>query len=190
MKVRYNPYQPVGTAEWDTPRWEDLRFPAQGINPAGTVAPASVDTDTGALSFAGNADNVIGGIAQMPHGWLIGSTVKPHIHLRFPTADAGKNTRWQFGYDVANPNGNFANAVGTFTTLAAVTVANPNSTVKHVMAQLGDLAMAGLSESAVLIWRVSRLAASDGLDDDTNACLLLEFDIHFQVIRAGTVATP
>jgi hypothetical protein len=183
----YHPYQPVGIAEWDTRRWDDLRFPSQGINPAGSPAPAGVDTDTGALSFAGNQDNVVGGIAQMPHSWWIGSTVKPHVHLRFPTSNAGKNTRWQFGYDVANVNENFANAIGTYTTLAAITVANPASTVKHVIAGLGDLSMAGKKESCIILWRLSRLAASDAADDDTNACLLLEFDIHFQIQKTGTI---
>lgn len=171
----------------DRGEWEDLRFPSQGINPAGSPSPAGVDTDTGALSFAGNQDNVVGGIAQMPHAWKVGSVVKPHIHLRFPTSDAGKNTRWQFGYDVASISGDFANAIGTYTALATVTVANPASTVKHVVAALGDLAMTGHKESAIILWRVSRLASSDAADDDTNACLLLEFDLHFQIEKAGTV---
>lgn len=172
---------------WEPDRWEDLRFPAQGINPAGSPAPAGVDTNTGCLSFSGTQDNVIGGIAQMPHGWKIGTDVKPHIHLRFPTANAGTNTRWQFGYDVASVNGNFANAIGTYTNLTAVTVANPNSTTKHVVAGLGSVTMTGLVESAIIMWRLSRLANSDAADDDTNACLLMEFDIHFQLEKAGTV---
>lgn len=183
-----NPYYERGSGQLDWYRWEDLRFPAQGINPAGSPSPAGVDTDTGALSFAGNQDNVVGGIAQMPHGWRVGSTVKPHIHLRFPTSDAGKNTRWQFGYDMASAGGNFANAIGTYTSLAAITVANPASTTKHVAAALGGITMTGLKESAIILWRLTRLALSDAADDDTNACLLLEFDIHFQIEKTGTVS--
>jgi len=88
---------------------------------------------------------------------------------------------------VASISGDFANAIGTYTALATVTVANPASTVKHVVAALGDLAMTGHKESAIILWRVSRLASSDAADDDTNACLLLEFDLHFQIEKAGTV---
>lgn len=181
-----NPYAGVGAARWDWPRWDDLRFPAQGINPLGSVAPASIDTATGCLSFAGNADNVIMGVAQMPHGWKVGSIVKPHVHLRFPTADAGKNTAWQFAYDVANVDGDFANAVGTLSIKPTVLVANPNNTAKHVYAALGDIAMTGLIQSAMMMWSVTRLAATSASDDDTNACLLLEFDIHYQIDRLGT----
>lgn len=44
-------------------RRDDLRFPASGFNPAGSSAPPTVDTTTGLLTFAGNADNIIGGVA-------------------------------------------------------------------------------------------------------------------------------
>jgi hypothetical protein len=165
--------------------WEDLRFPAQGINPAGAPAPAGVDTSSGLLSFSGTTDNVIGGVAQMPHAWKHGTTVHPHLHLRFPTS-AAANTRWQFRYDVADINGNYANAVGTYTSLAAVTVANPQNTAKHVYADLGDLPMVGYKESTAILWQVWRLASSDAADNDTNAALVMEFDIHYEVDKPGT----
>lgn len=176
-----------GSAVFDWPRWDDLRFPAQGINPAGSPAPAGVDTATGALSFAGNKDNVIGGVAQMPHAWAPGTTVRPHIHLRFPTS-AVADTRWSFGYDRANVGEDFSNASGTYTALATITVANPQNVNRHVIAGFGDLSMAGFRESAIILWKISRLAQSDAADNDTNDCLLAEFDIHFQVQKTGTVA--
>lgn len=185
---RANPYDGRSSGRFDWPRWDDLRFPANGINPAGAPAPAGVDTATGCLVFSGAKDNVIGGVAQMPHAWAVGTTVRPHIHLRFPTSNAGKNTRWQFFYDVASVNGTFTNVSGTYSSLTAVTVANPASVNKHVIAALGDLTMAGTKESAIILWQVWRLALSDGLDDDTNDCLLMEFDIHFQVEKTGTTS--
>jgi hypothetical protein len=128
---------------------------------------------------------VIGGVAQMPHAWKHGTSGHPHIHLRFPTS-AAANTRWQFRYDVADINGSFANAVGTYTSLAAVTVANPQDTTKHVYADLGDLPMVGYKESTVILWQVWRLASSDAADNHANAVFLLEFDIHFLNNKAGT----
>lgn len=166
--------------------WDDLRFPAQGINPAGAAAPPTVSNTTGMLEFAGNADNVISGIAQLPHAWKKGTAVRPHLHLRFPTSNTGKNTRWKFEYDVASVNDDFVNAYGTLTTLATITVANPANTKKHVIAGFGDLPTTGLRESACIMWKISRLAATDAADDDTNACALLEFDIHYQIEKAGT----
>lgn len=185
---RSNPYDARGDGRFDWRRWDDLRFPANGLNPAGSPAPAGVDTATGCLVFAGNQDNVVGGIAQMPHAWAVGTTIRPHIHLRFPTSNAGKNTRWQFFYDVAAVDGTFTNASGTYSSLTAVTIANPASVNKHAIVGLGDLTMTGFHESAVILWQVHRLAASDVLDDDTSDCLLMEFDIHYQIEKTGTVA--
>ena len=48
-------------------RWEDLRFPSQGINPPGAASDPIRSQTTGLLEFSGSADNVICGVAQMPH---------------------------------------------------------------------------------------------------------------------------
>jgi hypothetical protein len=168
-------------------RWDDLRFPAGGFNPTGSTAPPNVSTSTGLLEFSGVADNIIGGVAQMPHAWAPGTLIRPHIHLRFPTS-AAANTRWRFDYDVASVNDNFVNASGTYTTLATITVANPQNVLKHVVAEFGDLPMTNQRESAVIIWKITRLAASDAADTDANVCELLEFDIHYQIAKFGTVS--
>lgn len=169
-----------------TPRWDDLRFPAQGINPSGAAADPGVDDDTGLLVFSGTLDNTIAGVAQMPHTWQAGTAVHPHLHLRFPTS-ASANTRWSFGYDIANALEDFTNASGTYTALSTITVANPANVNKSVVAGFGDLDMTGFRESAIILWKISRLAFSDGVDDDTNDCLLMEFDIHFLSNKDGTL---
>lgn len=170
------------------PLWDDLTFAASGVNLPGAPADATRDQTTGLLSFAGTLDNVIAGSAQMPHAWKTGSIIRPHIHLRFPTAASGKNTRWKFEYDVANINGTFTHDYGTYTTLATITVANPNSARKSVVASFGDLDMTGFGISACIAWRISRLANSDAVDDDTNAVILTDFDIHYQRDSLGSQA--
>jgi hypothetical protein len=180
------PWQGVGSGEFDWSRWDDLRQPSQSINPAGSTAPPGVDTDTGLLVFSGVLDNAIAGTSQMPHEWFPGTLVRPHLHLRFPTS-ASANTRWLFEYDLANADGDFTNASGTYTTLATITVANPENVNRHVVAGFGDLVMTGFRESAQILWRITRLAAADAADDDTNDCLLIEFDIHFQKRKVGTI---
>jgi hypothetical protein len=55
--------------------WEDLTFAAQGINPPGGAGSATRDASTGLISFAGNADNMIAGMAQMRHSWRQGSVI-------------------------------------------------------------------------------------------------------------------
>ena len=165
-------------------RWDDLRFPSQGINPAGPANPATPDNADGTLVFAGNADNVIAGIAQMPHRWQDGTEIRPHIHLQFKTAASGVNTRWKFDYDIANVNGNFGVTVGSNT----ITVANPNNNVKHVIASWATIPMTGFKDSCIIKWKITRLAQSDAADNDTNACNLLEFDIHYQAGSHGSVS--
>lgn len=46
--------------------WEDLRFPAAGINPPGAVADPTRDTTDGRLVFSASADNIMAIQAQMP----------------------------------------------------------------------------------------------------------------------------
>jgi hypothetical protein len=167
--------------------WDDLTFAASGINLPGGAADATRDNTTGMLVFAGNADNVIAGSAQMRHAWLEQSTVRPHIHLRFPTANAGKNSRWKFEYDCANINGPFTNNYGTYTTLATITVANPDDVKQSVIASFGDLVMTGFGISTCIAWRISRLASTDNLDDDTSDIVLTDFDIHYQRDANGSV---
>lgn len=167
-------------------RWDDLRFPAQAINPAGAAVPASVDTNTGMLSFSGSADNTIAGMGQMPHSWKYGSALHPHLHLVFPTANAGKNTRWKFEYQIWPLAGVAAANYGTYTALTVMTVANPDNVRSHVLAEFAPITMTGNLGSTCIMWRVTRLASSDVADDDTNACILLEMDIHYEMDKMGS----
>ncbi len=76
----------------------------------------------------------------------------------------------------------------SYTTLATITVANPQNVKKHVIQDIADLPMVGFTESAVILWKITRLAASDAADTDTNACTLVEFDIHYQIEKRGTAS--
>lgn len=169
--------------------WDDLRFPSNGINPVGSTAPPSLSTTTGLLTFSGSADNIIAGVAQMPHAWKAGSTIYPHLHLLCATSNGGKNSRWKFEYNRANNNEAFENAYGTYTTLSTITEANPGSGTKLLLnpAGFGELPMVGYRESCCILWRITRLAASDAADNDTNDWVLVEFDIHYQLDKLGTV---
>ena len=162
-------------------RWDDLRFPAQGIR-IGAVGNATSDTD-GTLIFAGNADQIIQGVAQMPHRWQDGTPIRPHIHLQFKTS-ASANTRWKLTWDIASVNGNFGVTTGNNT----ITVANPQNVNKHAIASFAEVPMTGFKDSAIIKWTVTRLASSDDADNDTNAANLLEFDIHYQAGSHGSVS--
>lgn len=173
---------------YEYPGWDDLRFPAQGINPPGAAGSATRETAVGLLSFSGTLDNYIAGVAQMPHSWRAGTTIRPHVHLIPINAAAGVSSVWKWEYNRANNNETFENAFDSWTELDTITVANPNNAQALLYPSgFGDLDMTGYRESSIILWRLSRLAASDAADDDTGAWLLAEFDIHYRVGKMGTI---
>jgi hypothetical protein len=175
----------TGAFTLSTPVWDDLRFPSNAINPPGSVSAPTRNSTTALLEFSGNSDNIIAGIAQMPHSWLNGTDVHPHLHLRFPTAN-NLTSRWQFEYDLADLTTDFTNSYGTYTLLGTVSAVNPNNTHQEVLVSFGSLPMVGFTESTLIAWRITRLANSDPLDNDPSDIVLLEFDIHFEVYRLGS----
>lgn len=168
--------------------WDDLTTEAYGINLPGASADPGRDTATGMLNFSGTVDNVIAGSWQMSHQWA-GSTlapiVRPHLHLMFPNS-VSADTRWKFEANIGSPNADFDHTYGSYTTIATITVANPENVKRHVLAGFGDLGLTGRAASTVIMWRISRLANSDGADTQTTTCSLVSLDLHYQKSRAGT----
>lgn len=165
--------------------WDDLRFPAQGINPPGAASDPTVSITTGLLEFSGSANNIICGVAQMPHSWARGTSVHPHLHLRFPTSQAA-NSRWKLEYDISDAQTPFVNNYGTYSDGGTITIENPQNVNREILSSFNPILMTNLKESAIVTWKISRLAASDGADTDTSAIVLLEFDIHYQNDKIGT----
>lgn len=176
---------PAQAAFADT--WTDLIVSAVGINPLGAASDPAVNTTTGLLEFSGTADNVICGCWQMPHGWsaaltagAVGYIVRPHMHVRVLTSTA-TNMRWKLEVDRVNPNGTHENVYGSYTTVATVTVANPQDVNKSSLVNFGDLDMTNYSHgSAMIHFRITRLAASDAADTYTGVCALYSMDLHYQ----------
>ena len=166
--------------------FDDLTFPASGINPPGLASDPTRSTATGLLEFSGSQDNLLAGVAQMSHKWKEGTTLHPHLHLINPTANA-LVSRWKFEYNRGNVNGNYENAYGVYTTLATVSHTNPNNVLKHALLDFGDLTMSGYGGvSCCILWKISRLANSDAADTDTSAIALVEFDIHYELDAPGS----
>jgi hypothetical protein len=165
--------------------WTDLRFPAQAINPAGATAAPAVDTTLsgfpGTLLFSGSAENIIVGIAQMPHEWERGSAVRPHIHWSKPVGSADA-VSWVLYYRHIGMVGDPPDAwVGP---VAGTLVAgDPTNADEHLITAFGDVSMLGRKESACIAWRVHRLGNTDA---DSGTARLYEFDIHYRAGKAGT----
>lgn len=159
--------------------WDDLRFPAQGINPAGAPAPPTVDTADGTLVFSASQTNIIAGIAQLPHQWKEGSTVNPHIHWCPSNTNTG-NVLWRFEYEVQDIGGVFTGFTTVDTLEAGSGVAET-----HQIHSLGTIDMTGKKVSCVMKWKLSRIGG-DGTDTFTGTARLLEFDIHYEIDSLGS----
>lgn len=167
--------------------WDDLRFPAQGINPAGAVDAPTVDTTLtdypGTLLFSGSADNVIAGVAQMPHVWKAGSAIKPHIHWSKPVGSASA-ADWVLYYRILGTAGDAHGAlVGPVAgTLVAGTPAVADS---MLVTSFGSIDLTGQKESTCLAWQIRRLGNTDA---DSGTARLFEFDFHYQTEKGGTIS--
>ena len=163
--------------------WEDLRFPSQGINPAGSAAPPTVDDTTfpGTLLFSTSADNLIGGVAQLPHSWQRGTAIRPHVHWA-KTSSATGTVAWRLRYTWADIGGTF----GAYSDWDTATSGVPNSDTanKHALATFAEIAPAtGVGESSMICWELMR----DVSEDDYGASArLFELDFHYQTNKAGT----
>jgi hypothetical protein len=162
-------------------RWEDLRFPAQGINPPGGVNDADVEATTGMLLFDAGSIEIAMGVAQMPHSWDEGTEIRPHVHWT-PTNTNTGSVLWQLDYQIANPGEAF-NFTDGWTTLQVLDAASGVSGT-HQIAAFGEIDMTGKRISCCIHWKLSR-AADDETDTYNEDARLIEFDIHYQNDRSG-----
>ena len=164
--------------------WDDLRFPAQGINPAGQVDSPTVDTATfpGTLLFSTSAVNLIAGVAQMPHAWERETALYPHIHWAKTTSAAG-GVVWEMCYTIADVGGTF----GAYSAWVAGTdsVSHNNTANKHALTSFPAINMTGMKESTMIMWQIRR-NVDDAADNYAANARLLEMDFHYQVGKFGT----
>jgi len=175
----------VGTAT----SWDDLRLSGSSAR-VGVTAP-SVDAfgPSGSLRTLrfeeGHHDEIYFEI-QLPHNWLEGSNIYPHVHWSPVTTEAG-NVVWQLDYSWANLDDAFP-APTTMTTDA--TAAGGTAWV-HKLSQFKDgsanayIDGTGKTLSSMLVCRLHRDA---GAGDDTLSedVAFLEFDLHYQVDGFGS----
>lgn len=167
------------------PVWDDLRFPAQSINPVGALAPPAVDeTETGfpgCFLFSGSQDQMISGFGQLPHSWSRGSSIRPHIHWSKPTGSSAAVTWELFIRQIGNPGdvaGAWSNAISGTLVAGDMTVSDC-----HLLTSFGEVAMTDYIESAMFAWRLYRR----GADAETNAVRLYELDVHILINQLGTI---
>jgi hypothetical protein len=160
--------------------WDDLRFPAAGINPPGAASDPVRNTTDGLLEFSASQVNIIAIQAQLPHQWKEGSTLHAHAHWMPINANAG-NVVWELKYKVANIN----EAFPAGWTTVPVTVAASGVAEKHQISNLAEIEMTGKTLSCMVLILLSRLG--DNVADTYGSVVkLLEMDIHFEIDGFGS----
>jgi hypothetical protein len=176
----------------DIDTWDDLRFPASSINPAGQTGPAEIDVDAdafpGSLLFAATGSTMIAGLAQLPHEakYGEGGVLRPHIHWAKTTSAAGAVV-WAFYYrwigNVGDVAGNWSSADN-----GTLAVSHANTANKHALTAFTELSLTDKRPSCMLAFKLLRLGG-DSADDYGASARLFEIDFHFQRTagRRGTL---
>jgi len=168
-------------------RWDDLKVNVSLLETKGINGPDVNDViDTGAgpglylYWFDKDKEEELFFTVQMPHGWLEGSAIKPHVHW---IANSGSgNVEWALEYTWANVNEVFSSTTSTLTGFSPI---SSYLNYKHMLTSLGDMDGAGKKLSSIIICRVFRKAASS--DDTFNADAgLLQIDFHYQIDSDGS----
>lgn len=175
------------TLQGSATTWDDLRFPSQGINPPGAASDPSTETATGLKLFRSGQTNILAGVAQMPHEWVEGSVVIPHVHWQKTVAGAG-NVLWRFEYDnVVNPGEvsllTYANVLNTSTPVGGTP--DDNTANRNLISSFGNLDMTDKRISSCILWKLSRIGG-DVTDDYGSNARLVEFDIHYEIDGFGS----
>ena len=161
--------------------WDDLTYPATGINPPGAASDPTRSTADGLLEFSASATNIIAGVSHLPHRKAFNTKINPHIHW-YPATTASGNVVWRFEYKVFPVGGALP---ADYTTIDR-TIAAPGA-LTHTLSPFGPIDVADSTLGVVLLWKLSRLGA-DAVDTYGAVVRLLEFDIHFfqDSIGSGT----
>lgn len=160
--------------------WEDLRSPATSINPPGLISDPDWDVNNVGWLFDGTSTELLFIIQQMPHSWVEGSNIIPHIH--WTQSEAGVVV-WQLEYKMYN----LGDPVPpSFTTLRTTSTVFPYTSgdIAQVSPFL-EIDMSGMKISTFIKMKISRLGG-DAEDTINNDVLFDEFDFHYKIDTFGS----
>lgn len=165
--------------------WDDLRFPASAINPAGAASPMTYDvTNLGFTAANGAGDTYIAVIGQMPHSWKMGSNIHPHIHWLPSNTNIGV-VNFTIEYKWTNI-GEVESS--TWTTLSMLVPGNGTANMSMLSEwDSGGMNGTGKTLSSTISMKISRRETSAS-DNFTGNVLIKEFDIHYEMDSLGSAS--
>lgn len=166
----------------NNPLWDDLRTSL--VRAAVTTDPPTLTVFRGATmanSFVQDATQSVMFDAQIPHTWLEGSDVHPHLHWSPGNSTSTAVVRWGLEYTWANVHDPFPVSQTVYANAAASGVA-----YDHLIASFGTLSGVGKRVSSVFSCRLFREGAN-AADTFPVGAFAISFDFHLQMSSDGTV---
>lgn len=170
----------------ETKTWEDLRFPPSRVikNPSDSKPDyINLVGNITVLGFDAAASEWVTGVAQMPHSWRQGSSIRPHVHWS-PTkaSNAASRVAWTLYYWWVNANDRWITA-SRLSVTGSQTTGGVASTSRFCA--LGTIAATGKTLSSMFTFRLVR-NVSRATDDFNADAAMVEFDIHYQINSFGS----
>lgn len=166
----------------NNPLWDDLRTSL--VRAAVTTDPPTLLVFRGttmANSFVQDATQSVMFDAQIPHTWLAGSDVHPHLHWSPGNSVSTGVVRWGLEYTWSNVNDPFPASTTVYSEPAGAGVA-----YSHQIASFPALSGAGKRVSSVFSCRLFREGAHVN-DTFPVGAFAISFDFHLQMSSDGTV---
>ena len=166
--------------------WDDLRVSLDRGKTAGVNVPAFEKViDNGAASAGVYAYNFDDGdeiwfSVQMPHSWLLASTIYPHLHWCAEGDASGANVGIGLEYSWCDTDETFAASALLPRDVAGTTA------LKQVLSEFAAVGISGAGHtlSSVLLCRFYRYAAAS--DNYAGGIFALEIDFHYEMDTVGS----
>ena len=162
-------------------RWEDLKVPLSTAKAPASDFPNHTTFKNGinAYSFGASANEYLNFETQLPHGWLAGSEIQPHIHWA-PSSTSTGSVVWALEYTIASINGTYGAS-----TIISGAFPGEGTAYKHQMSNFPVISLSGETMSCVMVGRLVR-SGSHSLDTYVDGAFGLSFDIHYQTDGIGS----
>lgn len=169
----------------DATRWEDLTVPVTSLKDKGDKLPdwRAYKGQLNTFWFNQSIEQELFFTIQMPHGWLEGSNLKPHVHWVAESSGSGL-VGWGLEYMWTNVGDTFPTSSTIIYGEAIPAGLGGDTSViadKHYITPLTEISGAGKTLSSMLICRIFRDADGTGTIDSYNQeAGMLQFDFHYQ----------
>jgi len=162
--------------------WNDLRVSlSTGIPNTSPPTFGTFRNGVQAWAFGAGSTEQLYFEAQMPHGWVIGSEVRPHIHWSPGNSTNTGAVVWELEYTWQNAG----DEVFPATTTVTVQQVAAGVAYAHQIASFPPVDGTGKRESSVFLCRIARVGGS-GEDTFTGSAFGISVDFHYQAAALGS----